>query len=91
MYNINSFCFWIRILLLIRIWFSRSSSSPIYSGTGFAIPITWGSSFGGCCQTSSTVVGDEEPQENQILTRKIILIQFQKLFTMLHAVISICS
>ncbi len=31
-------------LLLIRIGFSPGYSSPIYSVTGFAIPITWGSS-----------------------------------------------
>ncbi len=36
----NSFCNWIRILFLIRIWFSRGSSSPICSVTGSAIPIT---------------------------------------------------
>ena len=29
----NSFCNWIWILVLIRIWFSRGSSSPIYSVT----------------------------------------------------------
>ncbi len=51
----NSFCNWIRILFLIRIWFSRSSSSPINSGTGFAIPVTWGSSCDGYCRTSYTV------------------------------------
>ena len=31
----HSFCNWIRILFLVRIWFSRGSSSPSYSGTGF--------------------------------------------------------
>ena len=31
--GINSFCFWIRILILIKIWFSLGSSSPIYSRT----------------------------------------------------------
>ncbi len=36
----NSFCFWIRILFLIIIWFSLGSSSPIYSVTGSAMPIT---------------------------------------------------
>ncbi len=39
----NSFCNWIRILFLVRtcrIWFFWSSSSPVYSGTGFAIPVT---------------------------------------------------
>ncbi len=34
----NSFCNWIRILFLVRIW---GSLSPIYSWTGFATPITW--------------------------------------------------
>ncbi len=65
--------YWIRILFLVRIWLSRGSSSPIYSGTGFAVPVTWGS-----CRTSYTV--DGEPRENQILMRKRILIQVQKLF-----------
>ena len=35
----NSFCFWIRIILLIKFWFSLGSSSPIHSVTGFAIQI----------------------------------------------------
>ncbi len=32
----NSFCNWIRILFLIRIWFSPGLSSPIYSVTDSA-------------------------------------------------------
>ncbi len=31
--NIGAFT-WIKILFLVRIWFSQGSSSPIYSGTG---------------------------------------------------------
>ncbi len=37
----NSFLSWIRIIELIKIWFSLGSSSPIYSVTGWTIPITW--------------------------------------------------
>ena len=39
----NSFCFWIRIVLLIRIWFP--GLSICYSVTCFAIPITWNTLF----------------------------------------------
>ncbi len=38
--NLNSFLSWIRIIELIKIWFSLGSSSPIYSVTGGTIPIT---------------------------------------------------
>ncbi len=38
----KSFWSWIRITELIKIWFSLGSSSPIYSVTGWTIPITWG-------------------------------------------------
>ncbi len=58
----------LELLFLVRIWFSRGSSSPIYSETGFATPIT-----------VPLLIGDEEPRENKILMRKRILIQKQKL------------
>ena len=40
-FTCNSFWSWIRITELIKIWFSLGSSSPIYSVTGWRIPITW--------------------------------------------------
>ena len=45
----------IRIMFLVRIWVSRGSSPPIYSGTGSLLNGYEDLPCDGCCKTSSTV------------------------------------
>ena len=77
---INSFWSWVRILLPIKIWFSTGSTSPIYSVTGCAIPITW-ELFIPIQQWHVTLeIGDESKNRTWSLMSSVILIQLKKLF-----------
>ena len=68
----NSFWNWIRILFLVRIWFSWGSSSPIYSGTGLATPIT--------CEVFIPLEQFERITQNQSLRFPIIFTDGNILF-----------